>query len=94
MLKSSITREEVEKALGPVWDWYQSDEHESRPLPDILRDVSADLQQDRKEALHIRRLFSNCNQQISNCPKTKDYYLSNELGALRRLRDELAELFK
>ena len=37
--------------LEPVIDWYQSDEHPKREPLDILRDIVADLQSDRSEAL-------------------------------------------
>lgn len=41
----------VREALEPVWHWYQSDEHEDRSLIEIVKDVVADLQEDRKSAL-------------------------------------------
>jgi hypothetical protein len=43
----------VTKAVEPILHWYQSDEHDPRPLADILTDVVADLQHDRAEALKL-----------------------------------------
>ena len=37
----------LREALEPVLHWYQSDEHKERPLIEIVRDVVADLQEDR-----------------------------------------------
>jgi len=54
------------RALQPVLDWYQSDEHEERPLVDIIRDVVADLQSDRVEALMASRLLRAGNN-LSFC---------------------------
>ena len=47
--------EAVRAALEPVIHWYQSDEHEPRPLPDIVADVVADLQADRAFVLNPPR---------------------------------------
>ena len=41
----------IRSAIEPVLHWYQSDELADRPLPDILRDIVADLQEDRAAAL-------------------------------------------
>ena len=68
----SSTRKEVEKALGPVWDWYQSDEHEDRPLEDILRDISAELQKDRGAILRIRGPLSTVMLRLQNGMATKE----------------------
>lgn len=45
-------------ALGPVLDWYQSDEEHDRPLPDLIADVAADLASDRAELLALRRALA------------------------------------
>ena len=37
--------------LEPVIDWYQTDEHPERDPLEMLRDIVADLQSDRKAAL-------------------------------------------
>ena len=50
--------EGLRTALEPVMHWYQSDEHEARPLLDIVADVVADLQEDRKAAL-AKRAFTD-----------------------------------
>lgn len=44
---------EIERAIEPVKDWYQSDEHEPRPTVDILADIVADLQHDRADSLAL-----------------------------------------
>lgn len=49
---------DVRNALGPVLDWYQSDEEADRPLADIAADVAADLSEDRAELLAIKRAFA------------------------------------
>lgn len=67
-----IDRKKVEKALGPVWDWYQSDEHEDRPVEDILRDVSADLQKDRGVVLRIRGSLSTVMLQLQHGIATRE----------------------
>ncbi len=38
-------------AIGPVMDWYQSDEHPDRDPLEIISDIVSDLQSDRKAAL-------------------------------------------
>ena len=57
-------------ALGPVLDWYQSDEHPPREPLDIIRDIVDDLQSDRKAALAISAsasdAFDLCHQ-IEQC---------------------------
>lgn len=52
----TVTRDEIKEALGDVYDWYQSDEQHDRPILDILRDVAADLKQDRADNLRITEL--------------------------------------
>lgn len=47
---------EVREALAPVIDWYQSDEVPGRNTADIVRDVVADLQEDRKAALILQKI--------------------------------------
>ncbi|MEP3668952.1 MAG: hypothetical protein ABJN42_19690, partial [Roseibium sp.] len=44
----------IKDALEPVFFWYQSDEHEDRPIRDILRDIATDLEDDRKELIALR----------------------------------------
>lgn len=44
----------IREALAPVIDWYQSDEHPGRNTVDIVKDVVADLQDDRKAALKLK----------------------------------------
>lgn len=46
----------LREAVEPVLHWYQSDEHDNRPLIDIVRDIVADLQSDRKDALRAATL--------------------------------------
>jgi hypothetical protein len=48
----------VRAALGPVLDWYQSDEEHDRPLPDLIADAAADLAADREELLALRRALA------------------------------------
>jgi hypothetical protein len=66
MNKSSLNREQVAKALGPIWDWYQSDEEQDRPLDDILRDISADVQKDRHYVLSFRGRLSTIMKHIQD----------------------------
>lgn len=47
---------EIREALGPVIDWYQSDEHPRRNTVDIVRDVVSDLEADRKASLLLSRI--------------------------------------
>jgi len=47
---------EVRQILAPVLDWFQSDEHPARPIMDILRDVVAELQQERADNLRLTAL--------------------------------------
>jgi hypothetical protein len=47
---------EIREALAPVIDWYQSDEVPGRNTADIVRDVVADLEADRKAALILARI--------------------------------------
>lgn len=42
-------------AIEPVHHWYQSDELPDRPVEDILRDLAADLRDDRESLLRLRR---------------------------------------
>lgn len=75
-------------ALGPVLDWYQSDEHPPREPLDIIRDIVDDLQSDRKAALAISAsasdAFDLCNQ-IEQCgcseELTKASIMANNLRA-------------
>jgi hypothetical protein len=60
-----IDRKKVEEALGPVWGWYQSDEHEDRPLEDILR------QRDRNVVLGIIGPLSTIMLRIQEGRATK-----------------------
>lgn len=45
-------------ALGPVLDWYQSDEEPDRPLPELISDAAQDLAADRAELLALRRALA------------------------------------
>lgn len=45
-------------ALGPVLDWYQSDEHADRPLAEIIADAAEDLASDRSELIALRRAMA------------------------------------
>jgi len=53
-----VDRAAVEKALGPVWDWYQPDDQPDRPVEEILRDISWDLQWNRQAILQVRGMVS------------------------------------
>jgi hypothetical protein len=46
----------IREALAPVIDWYQSDEVPGRNTVDIVRDVVADLQEDRRAALILAKI--------------------------------------
>lgn len=82
MLKSNITREEVAGALGPVWDWYQSDEYKRRPLYEILKDISVDLQRDREVALKAFRLVKAHDEHMTVDARPMDK-VQHELNSLR-----------
>jgi hypothetical protein len=45
-------------ALGPVLDWYQPDEEQDRPLPELIADAAQDLAADRAELLALRRALA------------------------------------
>lgn len=45
-------------ALGPVLDWYQPDEEQDRPLPELIADAARDLAADRAELLALRRALA------------------------------------
>jgi len=47
---------EIREALAPVIDWYQSDEVPGRNTGAIVRDIVADLQDDRRAALILTRI--------------------------------------
>lgn len=47
----AVLNDDLLAVLAPVLDWYQSDEHPEREPLDILRDIVADLQTDRADAL-------------------------------------------
>lgn len=59
-----IDDDNVSKALAPVLDWFQSDEHEPRPTLDILRDVVAELQMDRQVSL---KAMEACRKFLKAC---------------------------
>lgn len=46
----------IREALAPVMDWYQSDEVPGRNTVDIVRDVVADLQEDRRASLVLQKI--------------------------------------
>lgn len=48
-------RRQIEEAIAPVKDWYQNDEAPKRALADVLKDIVADLQSDRADALKLKR---------------------------------------
>ena len=50
----AVLNDDLLAVLGPVIDWYQSDEHPEREPLDIIRDIVADLQSDRAENLRYR----------------------------------------
>lgn len=57
-------------ALGPVLDWYQSDEEHDRPLPDMIADAAADLAADREELLALRRALAEIRDRTGE-PETR-----------------------
>lgn len=57
-------------ALGPVLDWYQSDEEHDRPLPDLISDAAADLAADREELLALRRALAEIRDRTGE-PETR-----------------------
>jgi hypothetical protein len=44
---------EIREILEPVIHWYQSDEHPGRRTSEIVKDVVADLQNDRANCLRL-----------------------------------------
>lgn len=52
-----IDRDELLGALGPVLDWYQSDEEPDRDVLDIVRDAVADLIADRRAVLALQAAY-------------------------------------
>lgn len=59
------------EALGPVLDWYQSDEHPKRPLHEIVADIASDLRHDRPLALRTATLEEALSDLVSWFPENK-----------------------
>lgn len=53
---------EIREALGPVIDWYQSDEIPGLNTVEIVRDVVSDLQEDRAACLKAQRLAQDAKR--------------------------------
>ena len=79
-----MDRKQVEEALGPVWDWYQSDEHPDRTLEEILKDMSADLQKDRRVVLEARRIVDHHRSFMERDVREEDK-MQHEFNSLRAL---------
>lgn len=57
-------------ALGPVLDWYQPDEEQDRPLPELIADAAQDLAADRAELLALRRALAEIRDRTGE-PETR-----------------------
>lgn len=71
-LTPMMTRDQIQGALGPLWDWYQSDEHPDRPLEDIFKDISFDARLDRSILLNVRGRLSTVLSQVRRGVATKE----------------------
>lgn len=60
---------EARAALKPVLHWYQSDEYPARPIAELIADIVADLQTDRRQALTLPRLIKAADR-LSVCAQT------------------------
>jgi hypothetical protein len=59
--------------LAPVMDWYQPDDQHARPLADILRDIVADLQDDRASLLRIEQALPRTADGVPIVPEMTVY---------------------
>ncbi|WP_339696024.1 hypothetical protein [Celeribacter baekdonensis] len=55
---------DIREALEPVIDWYQSDEVPGRNTVDIVRDVVADLVEDREAILNVQRIAQDAQRRL------------------------------
>lgn len=87
----------LQAEIEPVLHWYQSDEHSPRPLQDIVRDIVADLQSDRKDLPALQaenaRLRERAERLLEWWPEGSENQLASEgLAAdLRALRQALTK---
>ena len=85
--ESGLSRHALLAVLEPVLDWYQSDQR--KPL-DIIRDIVADLQADRKAALVVGSAAADalalCHQ-IERCGCSSELTEASLMAS--RLREKL-----
>lgn len=77
---------ELEAALRPVIDWYQSDEMEPRPIADIVADIVSDLQHDRFIALKMPALLKAADH-LSVCAQTSGGTAGRDDGLVDAISD-------
>lgn len=75
------------KALEPVRDWFESDEHPPRPEADIVKDAVESLEEDRQQALKFHRvkmLYNNHLERMKQDVRPDDKH-THEVNSMRSL---------
>jgi len=70
--EKAVLNDDLLAVLGPVLDWYQSDEHPERGTLEILRDIVADLQTDRAENLKSAAILANYRRFVGKLAVAKN----------------------